>query len=1260
MAKKIVASAESSDIRDVRRPKKGRHKCCTCCLVFLIVILIIFAGAFGVGWYFGDMYTQEYLDMSLADTLGVVFDLYWTDDSDVVVNPYSDKDLAAFYVEVKRNVLLKDDADIDFDGALTKALEDYLGADGGAEQGSLNAARSSDEDGEEEDGSIIGIFVDMIANVMNRENIDMERLYAYDHLNAETDEYIFNLNDRQIASFINSVLKTILKNASRLESMSGVSDIVDLSEVVALKQIRFLAQNGKNDAGESVVTATTADVTVWLGLQDAASQAIEYFLTEAGVGWASGFVGWLGDVILPENVYITLSIPMYGDAEPKINLNDMDADEQARMYKLVNGILRLTGSEDTITDILVGFTDQIKPFLEAAGENMPLHEVKNGTITMDLLGALTEMASEGMEGEPLTKADYIYVLQALLSDPKTQLDAIQPYRYQNMYIDENGREVYVEGPVSDKLTPINYKRKFAEEIEDKYSVNLNLDEVEDPNLTDVLSRLGLSFGDDSASGNVLGIIDAQRFHASLNRNRADLEIMVTDRMLAALLSDQLDGMLTGGGSGFEDLDVVLDALTFLRKSDASGAQNGHEYALLAVEINLTGMFDTFDDQSLITKIASGIMPERVVLTMTVDITKSLPAGQSKDPVEFVLNACDNTDRALAAIGKLAPELDLHLMAERIESMLNDMLDEMYKKINIRLVASTMAYDSAAQEWTGEAGGMAMPDLFSVIVDTALFDANADDGNGGTGKRVVEPDTLQAVLLGLSDTGAFPTDPIVAENYQGFLDQVIDKYYLDTSDLAEGEQIDSFTALTSFITDFDNGKFRINSGNPDPQVKYLAYDTRPINDPRENHKYDLKPFMTDKELGALLVEKMAADDNVRSYTIMDVTVTADSFAMLLSIESGTILTDEVRFMLDTDKVYVTVTANLDEILTDENDMPYAYDVDVTINSMNDETYQATLDIVGFLSGFSIENQVKDFGKILYEQLSALTNSVNGEESNGGTFEFTDGGLVMTDFYTFLSNKMGIRLDETKTAETVKAAMQGMYSKPAVAELANNANNYVLNTDILRNPAGDQKPWTNEEYSSFISDGGTKSDIAMNALLKRDVEAFGGNDVKVLQTIILAANDDAESTEQKRQEVLTWAGARIEGGLSSDKDYMLITFEMAMGSFASHEGKGESAVILPETVYATVVYEMTDDESTPFSQVGVIFNNMTSVEYGIIGSAMGLQTQADPNDPNKVNIGSVAGKSAEVLNAMALFGQIELGGQTDGEGVGSFTLTPRSLL
>lgn len=1239
MAKKVAPPEEKDEEGEIKKPKKKRSKCCTCCLAFLIVIIIIFAAAFGVGWYFGDKFTKQYLDMSLGDVFGVTNGLYWTDDKDVVKNPYTQADLDGFYNEIKKNILLKESAEIDFDAALKTALDDYMKSDNANAQKRNAVYPSADGDGAGEnsgdgtgdnngesgadESSIMDVFVDMIAGVLTRDNIDVERLNAYDENDPKSDTYIFNLKDKQLAAFISSVLNMVLEDAGSVNAFKQFAGVIDFKRVVSLKQVRFLAENQTVDGAETV-KATTADITVWVGLQSAANQAIKYYLKEAGVGWAGGFVGWLGNVILPENLYATVTIPLYGDAEPQLTLNDMDASERDRAYKLVDGILKMNGTSEaddkpqTVRTLMNDFADKLKPYLEAASEKMPLNAVNDGTIKVDLLSAVAQMANEDTEGEPLTKADFLYVLQALFSDPAEQLHKIEPYRYDNYYL-VDGKEVYMpSGGIAENK--VDYEQMFIEEIENKYSINLG----ESASLDDVLNMLGVSLGGEGDGGSaesvaIADLINAQKFNASLDKSVDELKIRMTDRMLGAVLSSQMDKIL-GGTEGMDGLKLDLRALTFIEKAE----KPGYLYALLSIEADVAGMLENMGgDNALITKIATGLMPESILLTVTVDITQDLPAGYKKDEAEFVLNSCKNTDRALATLEKLVPDLNLNDITGQVDEQLNGMLKQMQESIKLQLVPSTMTQDEATLDWSGTNGAIVLPDIFTMVTDMALTD---DDG-----KRIIQPEELKDVLKGINDTDGFDAAPIEGD-YSGFIADVTDKYYLDT----KGEALTDFDALTAFMSDFDTSKFRI-SGD-EASVKYLAHDTRTVE--------QLRPVMTGEQLGALIKDKIAGNEAFGGYNINEVTTGEDELGMVLSIPVKELLPDDVSFMLATDNIFVTVTVDMGARLGIGTEAdPFRYGVEFNVNKMDSTAFDNMFKLVKHFSpDFDIQTQVDEIGKTLYEQMHTLNESIAGgmHDMSSPMFRFTDAGLQMIDFYTFLSNKMELELDGTTTADVVKATVQGLYERKTGA--LENDNNYVLRDNIIYNRREDVT-WndasnTSPDYTSSdtykLANGGV-SDIKFNARIKGDIEDFdSAKNLKVEQTIIVAAKQTG--VENARAEtVRAWANGKLGNKLSENGDYMLITVSLGVEQFME-TSDAKSLSFFPERMYVTMVYrKAVNDGVTEFESVGVILNDMNETEYDVLTRLMKLSApESGADDEKKVNVNTITKKCAEVVNAVTTSG------------------------
>ena len=1284
MAKK-VAVPDEEDIRSSGiRTKKKHNKCCTCCLIALIVILVILVAGFVTGWLLGDKYTKEYFGLTMGDTLGVVNDLYWTKDKDVVKRPFKASDLDGFYSEIKRNVLLKDSAEVDFDTALNDAISKYLNK-GKSENAAL---RKSDNDGESDgesdaegngegeengenkkdgDSEIMDILVDMIAGVLNRDNIDIDRLNSY----PDKDEYIFNLNDKQLAAFVNSVLKGVLKNAKDFDVLKDVADIVDLSKVVSLKQIRFTAQSVNGEDGEKVIKASSADVTVWIGVQSAAGQAITKYMKEGGAGWASGMVSWLGDVILPKNLYLTVSIPLFGeDNKADVIINNMNAKERKRANKLIDGILKITGGDDmTLQGLVDQVTEKVKPVLEKAVDKMDFTDAGSGTIPMDLLDVVAKMASENMEGAELTKGDFLYVLQALLSDRAEQLNSLIPYRFDNWYL-VNGKEEYMPTG-GDEKNKISYDQKFIDEIENKYAIDFG----ESKNLTEVLEMLGISLdgssNENTGSADLLNKINSAKFDALLDEpDMNKIKLRITDRMLGAALAGQMDKLTAGSDLG--DLKLELEALSFVKKSDKTKA--AHSYALLAVKVDLADMLDSLGGNSLITKLTTGLMPENILLTVTVDITRD--RSVKRDEAEFVINSCRNTDRALDTLSKLVPDIKLNDIADKISETLTDMLDQMDSLLSVELAESTFTLGEDGV-WAGDGASLVIPDIFTVVTNMVLVKELPD----GTKEKVVTPAELKAVIRDLNNPGVSESNIDADAGYKAFIGEVAEKYYFN----ADKDSFKNFDQLTDYLSDFSTDKLRVYGKNG------LAHDN--------STTAQLKPLMTSGELGVLLTEKLGDNATVSSYEIVRVDTGDNTLSVTLAIDLADLMSgaEQVQKLMDSDRLYATAEFRLGTILKDEDGNPYAYDVGLTINTKNSDgetvpmdtesTYPALLRIVKFfVPEFDIENQVSEFGKILYEQMGNLNESMGGTDDIH-VFDFTENGLELIDFYTFLALKKKPDLLDEHSSDEIKATLQGMYLVSDNPE-EYNPSNYRISDIMYNEPSPETEPhkpngttaWTETEAATLL--GQDYFDRDFNGFIKQgmariadEITESGEKGVKVEQTMFLVHGDTANPANpndprKKVDAVREWLNDKLdlegEHQVTAAHDYIVITFSMGMGAFVggNGEGKNEAKPLFPEKIYITVAYKYDESaaDGEKFSLVGdkregdaptVVFNNMDVAEYDVVVSLMGLDP--DSSNPDKININNIVGEGVKILNGLSY---------TEVEGLGKastkITFTPTTDL
>ncbi|MDE6293776.1 MAG: hypothetical protein K2L88_04050, partial [Clostridiales bacterium] len=629
---------------------------------------------------------------------------------------------------------------------------------------------------------------------------------------------------------------------------------------------------------------------------------------------------------------------------------------------------------------------KIKPMLEEATEKMDFSKAKSGTISMDLLDTVAKLASDGMEeGAKLTKADFLYVLQALFSDPTEQLIKLTPFRYDNWY-NVDGKIVYMESG-GDATNKIDYEQEFIKEIGNKYAIKFD----EGTTLTGVLEMLGISLdgeSDSKDSKDLLSRVDGDKFDALLDKDIRDIKLNVTDRMLGAALSKQM-AKIVQGNDDMSGLEMQLDALTFVEKTDAAAKSgrsgNTHLYALLAVEVKLGGMLDSLggDGDSLMTKLATGLMPESILLTMTVDITRD--RSVTRDKAEFIINSCENTDRILETLEKLVPDFKLTDISDQVGNTLNDMLDQMDDQVKIELMPHTFLYDEEKDGWFGDNGSLVMPDIFTVVADMVLVK---------DGKSVVKPDMLKKVIRDLNNPDKIAATT-VDDGCEAFVGQVFDKYYLKDAE----KKITDLDGLTEYLSGtFSTDKLRVQGKDG------LAHDKRAMD--------DLRPVMSSNELFALLKEKIKDDDITSSYTILNVEVGDNTLKIMISVEFKNLLVgaDEVRSLIKADALYATATFHIDKKITVGKDDGYEVDFDINVEKdgkatvMEQDTQNAMFDIVRFFSAdFDIEKQLQQFGIILYNKMNELNESLGGNEKRE-LFTFTKDGLRLTDFYTFLALKM----------------------------------------------------------------------------------------------------------------------------------------------------------------------------------------------------------------------------------------------------------------
>ena len=203
---------------------------------------------------------------------------------------------------------------------------------------------------------------------------------------------------------------------------------------------------------------------------------------------------------------------------------------------------------------------------------------------------------------------------------------------------------------------------------------------------------------------------------------------------------------------------------------------------------------------------------------------------------------------------------------------------------------------------------------------------------------------------------------------------------------------------------------------------------------------------------------------------------------------------------------------------------------------------------------------EIGKVVCLQLSTLETSL-GEDG----FEFAEGGIKLTDFYSFLA-----RATETDAdSETLKGAVQGLYER----ESADSSLYNYVSSDIVRNGLGEldrADPMNNFEERPTVENGGKAkmADNKFGALLESKFTDTVGD---LSELTIISSASDTSKTKAYYDEMKELGVVSPDG-----KNYMRIVVLIELKKFMGESGSSLIASFLPEYIYATLYVTLDEPE------------------------------------------------------------------------------------
>lgn len=1171
--KRVVLEEKNRKTKPVRKKKK-KSCCCSCLATFAIVTVVVLAVGVGAGWYFGDKYTRENLDMSLSECFSVVANLYAPDEKKIVTNGYTDSDLNGFYSDLKKALFLNDSADVDVDTIYELITDSTPKSFSRAATGEGSGGEVEGTEGEE--GEKENVLMKYIAALFTKENVDLTRLKAYDESNHE--DYLLTIKDKGLAAFVDKLLGKMLSegfvSADASPDGSGeqtpdftqslkeygidnLGDFVSLRQIILSREQRDVTVTDENgDMSKERKEVTMISLTVQIKLADAIKPVLETY--------NAGAAHFAVKALLPNNLFLTLGMGLDAETEIDIRINRIDNEKKLNSaIKLIDGIMKsadgFNGVRQTLSELSA---KNIRPILDKITEVADLSHVENGALSMDAFESVISFAkiNEGAEeGDKVTGKELLTTLKNVCTSEYE--NAINPeYTFNNQYVGDAGDPnynavygtVYKPADISGK-TLVDYKDEFLKEVAAKYLINLDPDgkpnSGDEIDFEDFMALFGI--GESNKVGDITALIDASRMEELLGEEDAEkLKIVINDRMMGAIVSETLGSVL--GGSEFNSYDIRAEQLA-LRKESIDGAGDVRQFLELGVSIGLSSFTSAAGGD--IGSIVSSFLPERIMITAVVDITRGVSEqARVKTQIRYNDLSAQQTDKTLKVIGKFVESLSIDSVVEQLETPLRQTLDSMYAALD------TIEFSTSK---------VLLPDMFTVISDTVF----KDEG----GNRVVEPEEIKNMLKKLtgSDENGYLTDKLgiseAAQDYSNFTNEIKDKYYLKVGEFTDFGSI--FDIVD--INNFDSDRFDIAKMKEDGRK---ASELAPVISERELAKIFAEAMGESTDLGTIAGIKIGSGANGR-YIRLAAEISLDSFG------------ESISSLLPVKKVFVVATCYVDE----KNATGDGYRTEITVNLMGEDEKQTLQKMLDHLSGsgaLNLGEKADELGKAVYDSFKTLSDSL-GEDG----YEFTDGGIKLTDFYSFLAKATNIDTANTdygenkaQVIENMKGAVQGLYERGE----GNNPANFAENEIITNAAVAFDKTQIAESFEEMPSAAngftGRMSDRRFAGYIAGQ---FAEKNAALKELTVITSG---YALAQSYYDELSAMG----GVVDTAKNYMRLVVEVDFSKISGGDNSANTiGAMLPAKIYVTLYVDLSDMTAAASIKINSLSTEQQAVLFAMAG-------------------------------------------------------------
>lgn len=1181
MGKKVVVD------KKIKKKKGCLRGCLTSLLTFVIIIGVLFGVACGVGNHF----SKQYLGLGIFDCFGIVGDvLHNPKKSKVVTNPYSAEDAKAFEGEIKKQLFLKESTQIDLDKLLkvgTDAINPVSNNNNkllssvielyGKYLPELNTGENGE--GESPEEGVAGGFdiLGFIADIFKKENIDIARLKNYDPSNHSANNFV--LSDKEVAALVNSLINDLVLKIPAIQESLTQFGITNTENLLSLDQLIFTGKDRMVGGASKKIAFVTLTASISI------DEIIDNFLEV----WMSR----IAKLFLPNRYYLTVEMSIDPSfSEVNLKLNDLNEKSHERVFtavkNLTTNVPSISGGttidlKAMLDDIGVKITEQVVGFTKF----IDLEKIQKGAIEFDVFQTIIDVAGLNADvTEPediLTAPEIVSGLQGILTSDANA--AINPDgTWQDQYTD--GKEVYYKPADITDLTLVDYKKEFLNEISKKYLIDLSgKDKIEgtedDITFEEILKLFGI--GGESAAPDIMSLFDSARLKEILGIDPSLLKVNLTDRMLGAIINSQISTIL-GADSAFAAYSPTVEQVMITKEADAN--QDIHTFIEIGLSIKTESLLS---GEGIFFDLLRGLFPEKIMLAIKLDISPELNDGQFL-PTQIAYNdlSFDKTLNLLDLIKKFGIDFSVETILGEVEKPVRDMIKQMSDIIpGLSFVKSAIV----------------LPSVFDTISDMVFTEKDAE----GNKTVIVSGAEVQNALKGLT-IGAeadyenkFVTNK-AATDYSDLVRQMELKYYLN---LGESKTFDDiFNKITTGM-DFNKDNFNLMGKNG------LFYDNKSAS--------ELTPIFSDREIAALIKEKMSGDGSSLSKFAEILEITIDNNKNLIvkiKVNVSDLFVGDNASIVPVDVLYITASVDTKNVLTfttPEGVEKSYYKTSLSVNDMTENEFNVLVKMLDFInkdnsSAFDLTEKAIEIGEMIFSQMDTMKTSV------GGDIEFVEGGIKLISFYDFLKSALSL---ENADPSDIKAAIQGLYedNNDDIENVDNYKTSEIIYNEIDSGDFNIISAKTDKQLGSVV--GKALADSVSSAELAQ-FNVFAKNRLRT-------ADDDRLNTFDSLKQ------------LKTDTTYFTLTFKMSIEA----DPGSQAAEFMPPYIFITFVYEVGTSGELLFKFYRI--NELTNLRQDILSSMLKL-------DIDNAQISDLMDKVSKtaVLGQIAKMNFVETADRADGIG------------